>query len=149
MANRRFSPTTFVLVGISLAALYLVGKTVTPPPAAPPPVAASSPSGADGAMSKPATPAEAKAAVETANARTAKMKQMEMEMSKHTNLPPKKDAFNPSSIETTSDYWHNHAMGDQGVKAMRAKVAKVEEEQKHTPPEPVHKAAPAMPMSAP
>lgn len=153
MANRRFSPVTYALVGISLVMLYFVGKMVTPPPAAPPapPVAASPPPGANAAMpDSQARMGDAKVIAQQASQeRAARMHAMSNGMQSHPSEASKKPAFNPSSIETTADYWHNHDMGENGVKTMRAKVAHVEEEQKHAVPAPIHKGGPALPIPAP
>jgi len=125
MGKKKFSLTTYVIVGIALVALYFVGKTVTPPPAAPPvevkPITAQA----------PATPMADKEKYEekqVADAAKARRAQQIREMSAHA--PTKQQAnvptFNPNSIDTESTtYWQNKSIkdGEKGVQEMTAKVA--------------------------
>jgi len=126
MGNKKFGLTTYVIVGISLVALYFVGKTVTPPPAAPPvevkPVTSQS----------PAAPSEDKRKLEETRAaeqaRAAKSReQMIRETAAHVKTNPKANVkeFNPNGIDTEATYWQDKSIkdGDQGEKAMAAKVA--------------------------
>ena len=149
MGNRRFSVTTYVLVGISLFALYYVGKTVTPPP----PVAPPEPRAAPGATPGPAKPNPAAAAEMKAHqeeeARRAKMrtdKMAEMMKAQKDHPMPNVKAFNPTTTDTDSDYWQKYKMGQQGSKEMREKVAKALAEQKQHPDVPVkQRPSPVMP----
>ncbi|MCW3100076.1 MAG: hypothetical protein JWL77_5694 [Chthonomonadaceae bacterium] len=138
MGNRRFSLTTYVLVGISLVALYFVGKTVTPPPPAPPkdptPVAAKAPP-----TPPPASPDKMKfdetRAKEEAKARADRMKALAANAQKNPTANTK--AFNPTSIDTDSDYWQHAEAGEKGVKEMRTRVAEALAKQKTQPVVPV------------
>ncbi|MCW3054711.1 MAG: hypothetical protein JWN14_3881 [Chthonomonadales bacterium] len=137
MGNKKFGLTTYVIVGISLVALYFVGKTVTPPPAAPPvevkPITAKSPE----APSQPKKEFEERKAAEQAKSRAQQIK----EMSAHTKATPASNVatFNPNGIDTESTtYWQNKSIkeGAVGVKEMAAKVAAAKA--KMPPPEPPH-----------
>jgi hypothetical protein len=132
MGNRRFSLTTFILVGVALGALYFVGKTVTPPPAAPPAAAkeAAPPPGPGPTQpQKAALDPDAKnlkpssGATAPAQDREARLKAMAQHMQK-SPANPKPDAFNPASIDTSTDFWQHASDGEKGVKEMREKVAK-------------------------
>jgi len=123
MGNKKFGLTTYVIVGISLVALYFVGKTVTPPPAAPPvevkPVTAQSP-----AVPSPTKQEyEARKAADQQKSRAEKIR----ETAAHVKTNPQANGkeFNPNGIDVDSDYWHDKSIqdGDKGEKAMAAKVA--------------------------
>jgi hypothetical protein len=138
MGNRRFSLTTYVLVGISLVALYFVGKTVTPPPPAPP----KDPTPA--ASKTPPTPVpdspdkqrfDETRAKEEAKARADRMKALAANARKNPDANAK--AFNPNTIDTDSDYWQHAETGEKGVKEMRTKVADALAKQKTQPVVPV------------
>lgn len=144
MGNRRFSMTTYVLVGIALVALYFVGKMVTPPPAAPPKeaTAASASNGAPQPVvdSPEQRKREMEKEAQETKARTEKMKQM---AAANKRAPANSKAFNPTTIDTEADYWQHYDMGEKGTKEMRAKVEAALAKQKPRPNVPVmQKASP-------
>jgi hypothetical protein len=147
MGNKRFSLTTYALVGISLVALYFVGKSVNPPPAPPPPV-----------VTKPTTPVKAPPtpAMNEQSAKATADRQKEMArrraeaMREAANKPKTAsttkepaEKFNPNMIQTGADYWHQNQMGKKGEAEMDLKVAAAKKapQQKTTPPEFKHKSA--------
>ena len=129
MGNRRFSTTTAVLVGISLVALYYVGKTVTPPPPAPPqekaapaaPVAPSAPP--PKAAAEPPMPHMNQSESETYAAKQRAEKMQAMIKATQKSSPPKK-TFSATSMDTEADYWQYAKDGKKGTAELRAKVAK-------------------------
>ena len=157
MGNRRFSMTTYMLVGLSLVALYLVGKTVTPPPPAPPapPPPARAPEPAPTALKKAVpdipgmVPDPPGSAERIAKDRAAQMDRMMAQHKKEVASAPKAGKFNPTSIETGADYWQHAEMGQKGAAEMRVKVAKALEEQKHAAPLPPRKAVMNTPITPP
>lgn len=127
MGNRRFSLTTYVLVGISLVALYFVGKTVTPPPPAPPAPPSASPAAAGPrplADKQAQAQADQHSRAEEQSARARQEKQRQMMSAAHKSSPVDSKAFNPNMIETDPRYWQQQKDGAQGAKEMRAKVVK-------------------------
>ena len=126
MGNRRFSMTTYVIVGVALGALYFVGKLVNPPPPAPPkevtPVASTAPA-------HPATPAPPSAEQRQKEAAMQAEKQARMErmqkIAKEAKAKPapKANAFNPTAIQTDADYWQHYKDGKKGTEEIEKKVA--------------------------
>ncbi len=131
MGTRRFSVTTYILVGISLVALYFVGKTVNPPPVGP---------------AKEITPVQPSAAATSAQSmkrqqeeemrakEQAKMVREYAAHSKKTTIVSKGIPFNPSGMDTGNEYWQRYGDGKKGVDAMQLKVKKALEDQKNTAP---------------
>jgi len=139
MGKRGFSATTAVLVAILIGALYMVGRTVTPPPPGPPePPHAAKP---------PADPhATGKGAAPGANAGE-RAKHMMQEYKKH-GVAMKKGAakrvkkFDPNAIDIVPG-WNQidgREMGESGEKQLSQKVQRVKEEQEAAR---LHPAAPA------
>ena len=125
MGNKRFSMTTYVLVGISLVALYFVGKTVTPPPPVPPALPAASPAAAGPRpLADKQSQTDQHSRAEELSARARQEKQRKMMSLSHKNSPVDSKAFNPNMIDTTTGYWQEQKDGAQGAREMQAKVAK-------------------------
>jgi len=122
MGKRGFSPTTAVLVAVLVGALFMVSKSVTPPPAAPPPPPNEPTALPAKTASAPVTLGKGEKPLDP----MARKRQMMADMMKQhgPQSHPKQPAFNPDTIEVTSDYWHQNQPGSQGEAILRDKVAK-------------------------
>jgi hypothetical protein len=145
MGTRRFSVTTYILVGISLVALYFVGKTVNPPPVGPAKeIAPVRPSAAE-------TSAQAMKRQQEEEMRAKEQAKMVKEYAAHskkTTIVSKGIPFNPTGIDTGNEYWQRYGDGKKGVDAMQEKVKKALADQKQSTPR-TNKPVRALPIPAP
>ncbi len=139
MGTRRFSLTTYVLVGLSLGALYFVGRTVTPPPAAPPQEVAPASAVKVAAPQKP-SPDKLKLEEEKDKAQVqARTMAMKAKMVQTKNNPAANvKTFNPNMIDVESKYWQDPKIkpGLQGEQEMTAKVEAAKKNEKPNAPTP-------------
>ena len=123
--KKGFNATTLVLVAILVSALFLVGRTVTPPPPGPPepPKVAKAQSGDPMVAMKPGmSPAD----------RAHKMQEMMRQRAKQgKNLAkgPVNKKFDPNQIEIAPGWTHNRIQGEVGNEVMAKQVAAAKAEQ--------------------
>jgi hypothetical protein len=122
--KKGFNATTLVLVAVLVGALFMVGRTVTPPPPGPP--------------EPPKTPKAqsgnqmvAKNAGMSPEARAHKMQELKEHALRGKKTMPKGSVkkFDPNQIEIVPGWTHDRLTGEVGNEAMEKKVeaAKAEE----------------------
>ena len=102
-----------------IGSLFMVGKMVTPPPPGPPEPPKAQPAGAE--VGKPDAGASRQQEMKM---RMEEMKKRMGPAGKPNKTAPvfKKPAFDPESIDVTSDYFLKNEMGAKGAAEMKKKV---------------------------
>ena len=126
MQHKGFSPTTVILVIVLIAALFGVGKLVTPPPAGPPPAPAPVHAGTDAITAAPAAANKSRMDAMRRDMMT-KMHNAGPENSgkqgKRIGPKPGAKKFDPYTIDVTPGYFGSAKQGSQGEQEMERKVA--------------------------